>query len=59
MTLEQTVSDLARRAKSASSSLMSLSTETKNDVLLTLAELLVQEKDHIQRENVRDLEAGQ
>ncbi len=53
------ISQLARRARDASSSLLSLSTETKNDILLAVAKLLIEEKEYIQHENSRDLEAGQ
>ncbi len=59
MELEQMISQLARRARDASSSLLSLSTETKNDILLAVAKLLIEEKEYIQHENSRDLEAGQ
>jgi glutamate-5-semialdehyde dehydrogenase len=59
MELEKMISELARRARVASSSLMSLSTETKNDILLAVARLLIEEKDYIQHENSKDLEAGQ
>jgi glutamate-5-semialdehyde dehydrogenase len=59
MELEKMISELAKRARVASSSLMSLSTETKNDILLAVARLLIEEKDYIQHENSKDLEAGQ
>ena len=59
MELEKMISELARRTRVASSSLMSLSTETKNDILLAVARLLIEEKDYIQHENSKDLEAGQ
>jgi len=58
MTLEQTISDLAKRAKVASVNLRSLSTGTKNTVLSTIAELLVENKQRLQIENAKDLEAG-
>lgn len=59
MKLEQTVSELAKRAKVAASSLMALSTKSKNSALLTVAELLTQKKQHLQEENSKDLQAGQ
>ncbi len=59
MSLEQTVSELALRAKKASTSLRSLSTLKKNEVLLTLADLLQADKAIIQKENQKDLKAGE
>lgn len=59
MKLEQTVSELAKRAKVAASSLMALSTKSKNSALLTVAELLTQKKQHLQEENSKDMQAGQ
>jgi glutamate-5-semialdehyde dehydrogenase len=59
MKLEQTVSELAKRAKVAASSLMALSTLNKNSVLSTVAELLAKSKQHLQEENNKDLQAGQ
>jgi glutamate-5-semialdehyde dehydrogenase len=58
MTLEQTIDELAQRAKIASTTLMALSTETKNNVLSTIAELLFQQKTYLQAENDKDLAAG-
>ena len=58
MTLEQTIFNIARRAKSASSSLLSLSTITKNRVLIRVAELLLEEKEALQGANSKDLQAG-
>lgn len=58
MTLENTIYELAQNAKQASTTLTSLSTEVKNDVLETIAKLLIQEKEKIQKENLKDLEAG-
>lgn len=58
MTLEQTIDDLAKRAKVASATLMALSTETKNNILSTMADLLALQKHHLQAENNKDLEAG-
>lgn len=58
MTLEQTINQLAERAKGASTSLMALSTEKKNDVLATVADLLALKKLDLQAENNKDLAAG-
>ena len=58
MMLEQTVVDIARRAKIASSSLLSLSTAIKNQVLEKVAELLVEEKAALQFANGKDLQLG-
>lgn len=57
-TLEQTVSAMARKARIASYSLMSLSTEKKNSVLLRMADLLRTRKSSIQAENAKDLLAA-
>lgn len=59
MTLEQTIDELAKKAKVASASLISLTTETKNQILSTMADLLAQNKQHLQAENAKDLEEGQ
>ena len=58
MKLEQTIYELAERAKIASTSLMTLSTEKKNNVLMTVADLLAVKKQELQTENDKDLQAG-
>ncbi|EKD33803.1 MAG: hypothetical protein ACD_75C02590G0013 [uncultured bacterium] len=58
-TLEQNITDLARQARVASASLMALSTITKNNVLLKVADLLIEEKESIQRANDKDLQHGE
>jgi len=58
MTLEQTIDSIATRAKVASGALMALSTEVKNNVLLTVADLLLEKKQTLQAENERDLQVG-
>ncbi len=58
-TLEQQIIELARRAKVASASLTALSTVVKNNVLQKVADLLIEEKESIQRENAKDLESGE
>ena len=58
MALEKTIDELAKRAKLASASLMALSTEKKNNVLTTVADLLTLKRGHLQAENDKDLTAG-
>ncbi len=58
MALEQMIDEIAQRAKIASTTLMALSTETKNNVLTTMAELIFQKKQLLQTENDKDLAAG-
>lgn len=53
--LEQIISSMAQRARIASQSLMSASTEKKNAVLLRVADLLITRKNAIQAENAKDL----
>ena len=59
MTLENSITDLAVRARKSSFALMSISTEKKNGVLLEVARLLVEEKTYIQTENQKDIASGQ
>ncbi|KGO34366.1 MAG: glutamate-5-semialdehyde dehydrogenase [Desulfoprunum sp.] len=56
--LAQIIDTIARQARKASYSLMSLSTAKKNAVLLRIAALLEAEKEYIQAENGRDLQLG-
>ena len=56
--LEQDITSMARKARIASYSLMSLSTEKKNAVLLRVADLLIARKSSIQSENAKDLLAA-
>jgi len=58
MTLELAISELAQKAKVASATLMAISTEKKNNVLSTIAELLSQKKQYLQAENEKDLQTG-
>jgi glutamate-5-semialdehyde dehydrogenase len=58
MKLEQTINELAKKAKIASTTLTALSTETKNSALATVADFLIMKKQHLQEENKKDLEAG-
>jgi glutamate-5-semialdehyde dehydrogenase len=58
MELEQSINELARRAKAASTTLTALATGKKNDVLATVADLLATNRQHLQEENNKDLAAG-
>lgn len=55
MTLQQTIEQLAESTRSASTALMSLSTEKKNNILGSIASLLDSERSNIQIENEKDL----
>ena len=54
----QLVRSIGRKAKKAALELATLDTETKNAVLLTIADLLEEETEHLFRENERDLAEG-
>lgn len=56
--LAEDIQDMARRAKQASRSMVSLSTEAKNNVLLHMADALDAKRGFIQSENQKDLNAG-
>jgi len=56
--LKQYALDVATRARQVSFELAKLSSAKKNQALLTLAKLLEEERDLIQAENKKDLEAG-
>ncbi len=56
--LEKTITDMARRAKKAARSLVTLSTEAKNNVLLHMAAAIDEKREFIQAENRKDLIAG-
>lgn len=58
MTLAETIQDIARRAKTASHPLATASTETKNQVLAEITMGLIRNKDKIQTQNLRDIEAA-
>lgn len=57
-TLEINISEMARKAKKASASLVSLSSEEKNRALKRVTELLDEKRIFIQGENKKDLQAG-
>ncbi len=56
--LEQDIRDIASRAKKAARSLVTLSTEAKNNVLLHMSSAIDEKRDFIQAENKKDLAAG-
>jgi glutamate-5-semialdehyde dehydrogenase len=56
--LENTITDMARRAKKAARSLVTLSTEAKNNVLLHMASAIGEKREFIQSENRKDLTSG-
>ncbi len=58
MEIEHTINELAKSAKAASTSLMALSTETKNSALSTMADLLSRKRQQLQAENNKDLKVG-
>lgn len=58
MNLEQTITEIGKKSKSASTRLMSLPTIVKNSVLEKIAELLIEKKEFIQKENLKDLTSG-
>ena len=58
MSVQKTVESLAIAAKKASRKLAFESTTRKNNVLLRMAEALMEQKEFIQAENKKDLMAG-
>jgi len=56
--LADDIKDMARRAKKAARTLVSLSTEAKNNVLLHMADTIDAKRAFIQSENQKDLTAG-
>ena len=56
--LENDIRDMAVRAKKAARTLVSLSTEAKNNVLLRMAAVIDEKREFIQAENHKDLSAG-
>ncbi len=58
MELADTISQIARKAKKAATTLPQLSSEQKNALLTTVAELLMQQRAAIQRENAKDLDTA-
>jgi glutamate-5-semialdehyde dehydrogenase len=58
MSVQNTVESLAVAAKKAAREVASLSTHSKNNVLLRMGEALQAQKEYIQTENEKDLVAG-
>ena len=56
--LEKVIVDMAKGAKKAARTLVSLSAEAKNEVLLHMAATIDAKRSFIQAENLKDLEAG-
>ncbi len=56
--LASDIQQMARRAKNAARSLVTLSTEAKNNVLLHMADVIDARRHYIQEENAKDLAAG-
>ncbi len=56
--IEATVVEMARNAREAARKLASLSTSVKNKILLATADLLLEERESLARENEKDLAAG-
>ncbi|MFZ5764660.1 MAG: glutamate-5-semialdehyde dehydrogenase [Thermodesulfobacteriota bacterium] len=57
-TIEQTIQEMAIRAREASRGMARLSTESKNRALLRMAAALEERRDYLGRENDKDLVAG-
>jgi len=57
--IQQTIRLMAEKAQIASTNLTSISSAVKDRVLLRIGELLIERKALIQKENVKDLEAGE
>ncbi|MCB2294061.1 glutamate-5-semialdehyde dehydrogenase [Clostridium algoriphilum] len=58
MNFDNYIIDIGRKAKDASRIMVTVSTITKNDALLNMAEALIINKDTIIKENMKDMELG-
>jgi len=56
--MEQKIKAMAEKARAGSRQLATLPTSVKNRILLDIAELLIKNKEQIQEQNSKDLEAG-
>ncbi|MCB2182751.1 MAG: glutamate-5-semialdehyde dehydrogenase [Desulfobulbaceae bacterium] len=56
--VKDTIQAMARESKKAARRMSSLSTESKNQALLRMADALVEQKEYIRKENEKDLAAG-
>ena len=58
MSIQETIKQMAIEAKKAARTMANLSTTAKNNALLKMADALMAQKDYIQQENQKDLDAG-
>lgn len=56
MDVKELIADMARRARQASRDVACLSTSVKNDLLLKTADMIIQRRESLQKENAKDLE---
>ncbi len=56
MDVKELIADMARRARQASREVACLSTSVKNDLLLKTADMIIQRRESLQKENAKDLE---
>lgn len=56
--MESTIKDIALRARAASRKMAVASTEQKNKILHSIADKLISNKEQIQKENAKDVEAA-
>ncbi|MGD9730603.1 MAG: gamma-glutamyl-phosphate reductase, partial [Desulfamplus sp.] len=56
--MESTIKDIALRARAASRKMAVASTEQKNQILHSIADKLISNKEQIQKENAKDVEAA-
>ena len=59
MSIAEQITNIAKQAKKASRSVAALDTHQKNRVLADIKELLISEKDLLQKENRKDLEKAE
>ena len=56
MDVKELIADMARRARQASREVACLSTSVKNDLLLKTADMIIERRESLQKENAKDLE---
>lgn len=56
--VQRTIDDISEKAKTASRTLQALSTKKKNTALARMTTLLLDNKEYIQKENEKDINAG-
>ncbi len=59
MSIAEQITNIAKQAKKASRSVATLDTQQKNKVLADIRDLLISEKDLLQKENKKDLEKAE